>query len=62
MSHRELEMESILGPEMEVDLVCLRNSMEARGQGSANWHESFLQLPWVLSTAGGIKVLTFYLF
>ena len=32
MSHRELEMDSILGPEMEVDLVCLRNSVEAGGQ------------------------------
>ena len=36
MSHRELETESILGPEMEADLVCLRNSVEARGQGRVN--------------------------
>lgn len=36
MSRRELETESILGPETQVGLVCLRKSKEARGQGRAN--------------------------
>ena len=32
MSRRELETESILGPEAQVGLVCLRKSKEARAE------------------------------